>query len=46
MHSIGIVPEANTRQKGLRKPLSERLQKSSRHPSGGRFAIVGTANTS
>ncbi len=46
MLSIGIVPEANARQKSLRKPLSERSLTLSRLPIDGRFAIGDIANTS
>lgn len=46
MISIGIVSEANARQKGLRELLSERSLTSLRPPSDGRSAIGDTANTS
>jgi hypothetical protein len=46
MLSIGIAPEVNARQNGLRKPLSERSLTSSRLPIDGRSAIGDIANTS
>lgn len=45
MPSIGIVPEANSRQKGSRKPLNMRSLKSSRLPIDGHSAIGDIANT-